>query len=104
MPAYVVANVEITDPEGYADVKRGVLETIETHGGRYLARGGEVEVLEGKWVPRQASILEFPDYESAKRWYESAEYGPLKSIRLRTAKSELVLIDGVESQDRSSVA
>jgi uncharacterized protein (DUF1330 family) len=97
LPAYVIANVDITDPDGYAEVKNRVRETIERHGGRYLSLRGKMEVAEGDWVPRQVAIIEFPSYEDARRWYDSAEYEPLKEIRMRTARSEVILIDGVES-------
>ena len=95
MAAYVIADVEVTDPAGYDEYRKGVPATIAAHGGRYLARGGEVQVLEGDWIPRRAVILEFPSLERARAWYDSPEYRPLREMRERASDSRLVIIDGV---------
>jgi uncharacterized protein (DUF1330 family) len=95
MPAYLVANVEITDPAGYEDYKKGVPATIAAYGGRYLTRAGATEVLEGDWAPRRMVILEFPDMARLKAWYASPEYRPLLEVRKRTAKSSLVAVEGI---------
>ena len=95
MAAYVIADVEVTDPAGYDEYRKGVPATIAAHGGRYLARGGEVQVLEGDWIPRRAVILEFPSLERARAWYDSPEYRPLREMRARASDSRLVIIDGV---------
>jgi len=97
MTAYVIADVEVTDPAGYEEYRKGVPATIAAYGGRYLARGGEVQVLEGDWVPRRAVILEFPSLERAKAWYASPEYRPLCEIRKRASNSRLVIIEGVRA-------
>lgn len=95
MPAYLVANVEITDPAGYEEYKKGVPATIAAYGGRYLTRAGATEVLEGDWAPRRMVILEFPDMARLKAWYGSPEYRPLLEVRKRTAKSSLVAVEGI---------
>jgi uncharacterized protein (DUF1330 family) len=95
MPAYLVGDIEITDPAGYEDYRKGVPATIAAYGGRYLSRGGAVEVLEGQWLPRRAVILEFPSMAQLKAWYESPEYRPLREIRARSARSNIVAIDGL---------
>ena len=95
MAAYVIADVEVTDPAGYDEYRKGVPATIAAHGGRYLARGGAVQVLEGDWIPRRAVILEFPSLERARAWYDSPEYRPLREMRARASNSRLVIIDGV---------
>jgi len=95
MAAYVIADVEVTDPAGYDEYRKGVPATIAAHGGRYLARGGAVQVLEGDWIPRRAVILEFPSLERARAWYDSPEYRPLREMRARASDSRLVIIDGV---------
>jgi uncharacterized protein (DUF1330 family) len=95
MPAYLIANVEITDPAGYEEYKKGVPATIAAHGGRYLTRAGATEVLEGTWVPSRVVILEFPDMARLKAWFDSPEYRPLRKIRERSAKSSLVAVEGL---------
>ena len=95
MAAYVIADVDVTDPAGYDEYRKGVPATIAAHGGRYLARGGAVQVLEGDWIPRRAVILEFPSLERARAWYDSPEYRPLREMRARASDSRLVIIDGV---------
>ena len=95
MAAYVVGNVEITDPAGYEEYRKGVPATIAAYGGRYLTRAGAMEVLEGDWVPKRFVILEFPDLARAKAWHDSPEYRPLREIRARTAKSSLFVVEGL---------
>jgi uncharacterized protein (DUF1330 family) len=95
MPAYLIANVEITDSAGYEEYKKGVPATIAAHGGRYLTRAGATEVLEGTWVPSRVVILEFPDMARLKAWFDSPEYRPLRKIRERSAKSSLVAVEGL---------
>ncbi len=95
MAAYLFANVEITDPAGYEEYKKGVPATIAAYGGRYLTRAGATEVLEGGWVPRRVVILEFPSTARLKAWYDSPEYRKLREIRHRTANSTLVAIEGL---------
>jgi len=93
MPAYVIANVTVNDPEGYRGYTDRTPKTIADHGGRFVARGGEVEVLEGDWSPSRLVIVEFPSLEAARAWYTSPEYEEAKEIRLATADSQLVLTD-----------
>ena len=95
MPAYLVANVEVTDPAGYEQYKQRVTATIEAFGGRYLVRGGATEVLEGDWMPKRLVILEFADMARLKAWYQSPEYKPLIELRQKTTTSTLVAVEGV---------
>ena len=95
MPAYLIADIEVTDPVGYDEYKKRVPAVIAAHGGRYLARGGASEVLEGTWRPKRSAIIEFPNLASMKAFWESPEYRPLREIRERSAKSNLVVIEGV---------
>jgi uncharacterized protein (DUF1330 family) len=95
MPAYLIADIEITDPLGYDEYKKRVPAVIAAHGGRYLARGGASEVLEGTWRPKRSAIIEFPTLASMKAFWESPEYQPLREIRERSAKSNLVVIEGL---------
>jgi uncharacterized protein (DUF1330 family) len=95
MAAYVIANIQITDTDRYPEYASRVPQTIERHGGRYLARGGKVEVLEGEWEPQRLVILEFESMERLREWYDSPEYDPLKQLRGEVADSQLVVVEGL---------
>jgi uncharacterized protein (DUF1330 family) len=95
MPAYLVANVRVKDPVAYERYLQMVPATIEPFGGRYLARGGQTQVVEGHLPTGRMIILEFPSYEDAQRWYGSTEYAEAKRLRQGCAEGDLVFIDGV---------
>lgn len=95
MLAYVIANIEVLDAEGYEEYRRGVPATITAYGGRYLARGGATEVLEGNWSPKRCVLLEFPSLDRFKAWWDSPEYRPLRAVRERTTRSSLVVTEGL---------
>lgn len=96
MPAYVIADVDdISDPVAYEDYKRQVPASVSKYGGRFVARGGRAENLEGDWEPNRIVIVEFPSVEQAKQWWSSPEYTPVKSIRQRSARSRLIVVEGV---------
>ena len=95
MTAYVVVDINVTDPVHYEDYKKLAAPTVELYGGKYIARGGKTETLEGDWLPNRLVILQFDTLEQAKNWHNSVEYGEAKSIRHETAISKMVVIDGV---------
>lgn len=95
MSAYVVVDIEVTDPERYGDYKKLAPAAVALYGGKYLARGGQVEVLEGDWTPGRLVILEFESAEKAKAWLESPEYGPARALRHQTSKTNMVVVAGV---------
>ena len=95
MTVYVIADIEVIDAAGYEEYRRRVPDTIAAYGGRYLARGGATEVLEGTWSPKRCVILELPDMERFKAWWSSPEYVPVRAIRERTTKSHLVVTQGL---------
>ena len=95
MPAYVIANIDVKDPARYADYIKMSPISIQKFGGRFIARGGTTESLEGSWQPKRLVILEFPSATQARMWWESAEYAPAKAKRHATSTSELILVDGV---------
>ena len=95
MPAYLFANIEVTDPVLYEEYRKGVPATIAQYGGRYVARGGAAEGLEGGYAPKRVVILEFPSLERAKAWWDSPEYRPLRAIRQRSSRGDLILVDGL---------
>jgi uncharacterized protein (DUF1330 family) len=95
MSAYILANIEITDHVAYEEYRRRVPAVIAAYGGRYLARGGAVQRLEGDVPIHRLVILEFPNMEHLNAFYHSAEYQSLLIIRQRAAKSNLLAIEGV---------
>ena len=95
MPAYIVVEVQVTDPVRYEEYKKLVEPTILAHGGKYLARGGATEVLEGKWDPGRFVLLEFPDVRRAREWWSSEDYRGPKAIRAETATSRMLLVEGL---------
>lgn len=95
MAAYVIADIEILDPQLFEEYRQKVPATITAHGGRYLARGGATEVLEGSWSPRRCVILEFPDMERFRTWWASPEYAPLRTLRQRATRSNLIVTQGL---------
>lgn len=95
MTAYLIADIDVTDAVGYEEYKKRVPAIIAAHGGRYLARGGASEVLEGTWQPRRSAILEFPSVAALKAFWESPEYQPVRAIRERCAQSNMVVVEGL---------
>jgi uncharacterized protein (DUF1330 family) len=94
MSAYIIGEIDVTDPSAYEEYRKHVLATVQKHGGRFLARGGRAEALEGAAPPKRVVVLEFPSYEKALEWYRSAEYAPLIKLRQRAAKGRLILAEG----------
>jgi uncharacterized protein (DUF1330 family) len=95
MPAYVIADVEVHDSAGYEAYRQQVPAIIAQYGGRYIARGGATEVLEGSWSPTRCVLIEFPSMAQLKAWWDSPEYRPLRAIRERTARSNVVATQGL---------
>ena len=94
MPAYVVVQIAIADPQGYEQYKAMAPVSIGLYGGRYVVRGVPSVILEGTWQPTRLVILEFPSAERARAWWNSPEYAPAKSLRQRCAQAEMLLIEG----------
>jgi uncharacterized protein (DUF1330 family) len=94
MAAYVIANIEVTDAERYPEYARQTPAVVEQFGGRFLVKGGPYKELEGSWPQRRLVLIEFPDRETAERWYTSPEYQRLAKLRQQWANSELLLVDG----------
>jgi uncharacterized protein (DUF1330 family) len=95
VPAYVIAETDIRDPEQYERYRAAAPATIAAGGGRYLARGGELAVLEGDWQPKRLVLLEFEDLQAAKRWYDSPEYGEARELREGAATLRMVAVEGL---------
>ena len=94
MPAYVVVEIEVADPETYEEYKRKAPPSIEHYGGRYIIRGGKTEVLEGTWSPKRFVMLEFDSLQHAKEWWSSPEYAEAKALRQRSARTQMFVVEG----------
>jgi uncharacterized protein (DUF1330 family) len=94
MSAYVVVDIDVTDPVRYEEYKKLAAPTVAAYGGRYVVRGGATETLEGDWTPKRLVVLEFDSVEQAKAWWSSPEYSPAKALRQQTANTEMVVAEG----------
>jgi uncharacterized protein (DUF1330 family) len=95
MPAYVIVDVQVHDPEGYAEYRQLSGASVAQHGGQFLVRGGAVEVAEGDWQPGRFVVIQFPSMEQAKTWYNSPEYTTARAIRQRYSTGKLLFVEGV---------
>lgn len=97
MAAYMVAQIRIDDPQDYQNYLAGFLACFQRHGGELLATSSqETEVVEGEWAYPRTVIMKFPSREAARAWYEDPEYQNLAAYRHRSAKANLVLVEGCE--------
>lgn len=96
MTAYVIVDIEVTDAAGYSDYKELAPAAVAQYEGKYLARGGKTETLQGDWKPNRLVILQFPSSEKAKSWLDSPEYAPALALRNKYAHSQMIVIDGLE--------
>ena len=93
MSAYVIVELEVTNPEEYAAYGPLAEASVTRHGGRFIVRGGEFEVLEGEWSPRTI-VLEFESLDAIRAWYHSDDYQECLPMRLRSAKGRMIAVDG----------
>jgi uncharacterized protein (DUF1330 family) len=94
MAAYVIVEIEILDPEGYEEYKKRAGESVLKYGGKYIVRGGATEVLEGDWKPKRIVILEFDSMQRARDWLHCEEYREPRKMRHRTARTNMILVEG----------
>ena len=94
MAGYLIANIKVTDPEGFARYRAAAPEVIARHGGRYLIRGGDMERLENADGFNRVVVLEFPSLDAARRFYRSAEYADLLKLRADSTVSQAILVEG----------
>ncbi|HEX7966763.1 MAG TPA: DUF1330 domain-containing protein [Stellaceae bacterium] len=94
MAAYVIVDLDVKNPTAYESYRREVPATIAKYGGRFLVRGGNVEVLEGDWTPKRVVVLEFPNMDALRRWYRSDDYKPLIAQRQRAAAGNVIAVEG----------
>ena len=95
MPAYIIIETDVHDPDQYERYKEATPGTVAAAGGRFVVRGGEVAVLEGEWRPKRLVLLEFDDLEAAKRFYVSPEYQEVKRLREGAADLNMVAVEGL---------
>jgi uncharacterized protein (DUF1330 family) len=95
MSAYLICDVDIRDKERYETYKREVPALIARHGGEYLVRGGEHEVIEGTWNPVRIVLFKFPDRAAIRAFFADPDYQPLAALRHQIAASSLVAVDGI---------
>jgi len=96
MPAYIIVETDIHDPEQYERYKEASPGAVAAGGGRFVVRGGEMAVLEGEWHPKRLVMLEFEDLDAAKRFYASPEYQEARRLREGAAKLNMVAVQGTE--------
>lgn len=95
MAAYLIAEIEITDPTAYEEYKPKASAALQKYGAKILVRGGAVEPKEGGWTPKRLVVLEFPDMDALRRFYDSPEYTVARPLRQRASRSKLVFVEGV---------
>ena len=95
MSAYMIVDIEIHDPAGYDEYRKVVGPTLQQYGGKFVVRGGKIDVLEGNWNPKRIVVLEFESAARVRQWYDSEEYRVPKQIRMRASKGNIVLVEGV---------
>ena len=95
MPAYVINDMVVTDPVLFEQYKQLSPPTVAQYGGRFLARGGRTDTLEGEWSPQRLVVIEFPSVAQARAWVDSPEYAPAKRLRQITTISNLIVVEGV---------
>lgn len=95
MAAYIIGEIEITDPKVYETYRPLAAASVARHGGRFIVRGGAATRLEGEGEPKRVVVMEFPSLEAARAFYESDDYREAQKIRLAAARGRLLLVDGV---------
>jgi uncharacterized protein (DUF1330 family) len=96
MKAYIIVDVNVTDPVRYEEYKRLTPGSLQPFDGKFIVRGGGTTTLEGDWQPGRIVVLEFPSAEKAKAWWSSDGYAPAKAIRQSASKAKMILAEGFE--------
>jgi uncharacterized protein (DUF1330 family) len=94
MSAYVIAEIELTDPAAYEDYRKQVPAVVTKYGGRFVVRGGRIESMEGGWSPKRMVVVEFPSMDQALKFYRSPEYKPLIGLRQKASRGKLIIVEG----------
>ena len=94
MSAYVIGDIEVTDPAAYEEYRKQVLAVVTKYGSKFIVRGGKIDPKEGGWAPKRLVLLEFPSLAQAQKWYDSPEYAPLINLRQKASKGKLIIVEG----------
>ena len=94
MPAYIIVQVEVTDPEAYKKYAAQVPPILEQYGGEFIVRGGDMEILEGEWAYPRVVVIKFPDMERAKAWQAAPEYEAPKALRQSASRGNMIVVEG----------
>ena len=94
MSAYVIGDIEVTDPAAYEEYRKQVPAVVAKYGGKFIVRGGKIDPKEGGWNPKRIVVVEFPSLAQAQKWYDSAEYAPLIKLRQKASRGKLILVEG----------
>ena len=98
MPAFIIVQISVRDAREYEEYKLLTPASLENYGGKFVVRGGETETLEGSWKPERLVVLQFPTAQKARDWWNSPEYAAAKKLRQRVAETEMILVQGVETE------
>lgn len=94
MKAYIIVDVQVTDPARYEDYKKLTPGSLVAFEGKFIVRGGQTETLEGDWHPGRIVVLEFPSMERAKAWWSSDGYAPAKALRQAASITRMIVVEG----------
>lgn len=94
MTAYIIAQVTVTDPEGFDAYRQAALPIVEAYGGRVLVRGGTITDIEGETGRQRMIVLEFPDKGAAERFYNSSEYQEILPLRRSSTRGTFSIVEG----------
>ena len=95
MAAYLVVDIEVSNPAQFEEYKKLAPAAIAKYGGRYLIRGGAYETVEGNWKPQRLTVVEFESMEKGKAFYNSPEYQAAIKARAGAANMQMLLVQGV---------
>ena len=94
MSAYMIVDIEIHDSAAYDEYRKVVGATLTRYGGKFVVRGGKIDVFEGNWNPKRIVILEFESAARAREWYDSEEYRVPKQVRMKASKGNIIVVEG----------
>ncbi len=104
MPAYLIIDAHVTDPQGFATYVRATPDVVARYGGQYLVMGGQQSSLEGEHAPFRTVISSWPDRAAALAFWHSTEYAAIKPLRAGTGTFRVLLADGVHTQPLTDTA
>ena len=96
MKVYLIAHIEVTNPELMEKYRELVPKIVAKYQGKYLVRGGDSEILKGDYFKHRIVLLEFPSRQQANNFYNSEDYAPLKMLRIEAGNNSSVLVEGIE--------